>query len=129
MSRNVFNELRGSYGVGCKFSYTTKTLFFIKYCFKLLVRKRSVEVDGASGFRDSGSKRILDEDTPEKSEENPGSKISYHQNETFLITVYRDETQKEKLSLLVALPGGCDDIEFSLVGSGGGSSSARITYC
>ena len=127
--RNVFNELRAMYGVGCKFSYTTKTLVFIKYCFKLLVRNRSVEVGAASGFRESGSKRMLDEDTPENSEENPDSKLSYHQNEPFLMTVYRDETQKEKLSLLVALPGGCDDVEFSLVGGGGGSSTARITYC
>nr|CAH0112323.1 unnamed protein product [Daphnia galeata] len=74
-------------------------------------------------------KGLLVHDTPENSEENPDSKLSYHQNEPFLMIVYRDKTQKEKLSLLVALPGGCDDVEFSLVGGGGGSSTARITYC
>lgn len=47
----------------------------------------------------------------------------------FLMTVYRGKTQKQKLGLLVGPPGGCDDLAFSLVGGGGGSSTARITYC
>jgi hypothetical protein len=37
--------------------------------------------------------------------------------------------KKKNSRLLVALPGGYDNVEFSLFGGGGGSSTVRITYC
>ena len=43
--------------------------------------------------------------------------------------VYLDpDTNSEMLIILASLPGGVTHVEFSLVGSGPGSSTARITY-
>ena len=91
------------------------------------MRSGNVESSGGSGSGASGSKRMLNEDPPETGDEDMDSKIVHH-NEPIIMTVYRDETEKEKVGILVALPGGCDDVEFSLLGGGAGSSTARITY-
>ena len=45
------------------------------------------------------------------------------------MTVYKDpESLEEKLCVIASLPGGVSDVEFSLIGSGPGSNTAKITY-
>ena len=52
-----------------------------------------------------------------------------HHNQPVLMEVYLDpDTNSEMLIILASLPGGVTHVEFSLVGSGPGSSTARITY-
>ena len=52
-----------------------------------------------------------------------------HLNQPFLIAIYSDPgTYQEMLFLVAAVPDGAEHIEFSLVGSGPGSSLAKITY-
>ena len=52
-----------------------------------------------------------------------------HLNQPFLIAIYSDsDTYQEMLFLVAAVPDGAEHIEFSLVGSGPGSSLAKITY-
>jgi hypothetical protein len=52
-----------------------------------------------------------------------------HHNQPALVTVYKDpDTQQEKVFILISLPGGSTDVEFSLVGNGSGSSTANIRY-
>ncbi len=56
------------------------------------------------------------------------SQISHH-NQPVLRTVYRDpDTLQEKVCLVASLPGGSENVAFSLVGSGPGSVLARVTY-
>lgn len=56
------------------------------------------------------------------------SQISHH-NQPVLMEVYRDpDTSNEMLIIFASLLGGVTVAEFSLVGSGPGTSTARITY-
>ena len=51
-----------------------------------------------------------------------------HHNQPVLMEVYLDpDTNSEMLIILASLPGGVTHVEFSLVGSGPGSSTDRIT--
>ena len=52
-----------------------------------------------------------------------------HQNQPVLMSVFREpDTEIEKLIVVATLPGGATDVEFSLLGSGPGTSLARISY-
>jgi hypothetical protein len=93
------------------------------------------EVEGdsifASGLSGS-SKRLrsstLTNDTEEKDLEGLDLQIVHH-NQPALATVYKDpDTQPEKVFILISLPEGSNDVEFSLVGNGPGSSTANIKY-
>ena len=52
-----------------------------------------------------------------------------HKNQPVLTDVYLDpETEKEIDVIMATLYGGATDVQFSLVGSGPGTSTAKITY-
>lgn len=52
-----------------------------------------------------------------------------HRNQPVLMAVYQDTPSEiEKVIILVTLPGGVDNVTFSLVGNGLWTSKARITY-
>ncbi|XP_045023141.1 uncharacterized protein LOC123467161 [Daphnia magna] len=84
---------------------------------------------GGSGSTDCRPKRFKpDPELTCDDEDELDAKIA-HKNQPVLMTVYRDPvTEQEKVCIVVSLPGGASDVEFSLVGSGPGSSTARITY-
>ena len=94
---------------------------------------KDVEDDSLSASGPSGSsKRLksstLTDDTEEKDLEGLDLQIVHH-NQPALVTVYKDpDTQQEKVFILISLPGGSTDVEFSLVGNGPGSSTANIRY-
>ncbi|EFX73075.1 hypothetical protein DAPPUDRAFT_110089 [Daphnia pulex] len=70
----------------------------------------------------------LTNDTEEKDLEGRDSQIAHH-DQPALVTVYKDpETQKEKVFIVISLPGGSGESEFSLVGNGPGFSTAIIKY-
>ena len=53
----------------------------------------------------------------------------FNRNQPVIMAVYVEpETNQEKLSIIATAPSGAENIAFSLVGSGPGSSSAQITY-
>ena len=94
---------------------------------------KEVEDDSlcASGLSGS-SKRLRSststDDTEEKDLEGLDLQIVHH-NQPALATVYKDpDTQPEKVFILISLPEGSNDVEFSLVGNGPGSSTANIKY-
>ena len=94
---------------------------------------KDVEDDSISASGPSGSsKRLrsstLTDDTEEKDLEGLDLQIVHH-NQPALATVYKDpDTQPEKVFILISLPEGSNDVEFSLVGNGPGSSTANIKY-
>ncbi len=50
-------------------------------------------------------------------------------NKLALMELYKDpDTHNEMIIIAVCLPGGATNVEFSLVGGGQGTSTARITY-
>ena len=60
--------------------------------------------------------------------EKPIPNSIYH-NDPVLTTVYHDpESEIDMVCVIVAVPGGATDVEFSLVGSGPGSSTGLVTY-
>ncbi len=97
----------------------------------LILVAKEVEDDSvcASGLSGS-SKRLrsstLTDDREEKDLEGLDLQIVHH-NQPALTTVYKDpDTQPEKVFILISLPEGSNDVEFSLVGNG--SSIANIKY-
>jgi hypothetical protein len=82
---------------------------------------------GGSGSTTKRSKQSEPE-TVSEGEEDLDTKI-IHRNQPVLMTVYKDpESLEEKLCVIASLPGGVSDVEFSLIGSGPGSNTAKITY-
>ena len=52
-----------------------------------------------------------------------------HTNQPILMEVYRDPvTEKDKVIVVASMLGGTTDVEFSLLGSGPGTTQAQITY-
>ena len=93
--------------------------------------EKEVEDDSlcASG---GSSKRMrsstLTDDSEEKDLDGRDLQIVHH-NHPALVTVYKDPaTQQEKVFIVISLPGGSGEAEFSLVGNGPGSSTAHIQY-
>ena len=53
----------------------------------------------------------------------------FHHDHPIVMIVFSDHvTQNQRVGILITPPGGADDVEFSLLESGPGSSTARITY-
>jgi len=72
---------------------------------------------------------MASEDQNEEEEEESMDSNIVHHNQPVVMTVYRDHvTQNQRVGILITLPGGAEDVEFSLLGSGPGSSTARLTY-
>ena len=87
--------------------------------------------DGAS---DSGvaaglvSKRRNLEDDDSNADVDVDSDVAHH-NQPVLMSVFQDpETMQEKVVVIAALPGGTENAEFTLVGPGPGTRTARIEY-
>ena len=73
-------------------------------------------------------RRSDNEEEEEDIVEDHDSKIA-HTNQPVLTTVFRDpESGDHKVAVVVALPGGATDVEFSLLGGNAGSSTAIVTY-
>lgn len=67
---------------------------------------------------DSGSSDVVDPD-----------QYITHRNQPMLMTTYSEpETGQEKLFLLISVPEGARNLEFSIVGNGPGSMKAQVTY-
>ncbi|XP_045025151.1 uncharacterized protein LOC123469870 [Daphnia magna] len=117
--RGAFNETRNKYG----------TEFAVKRTSSAAGFADSDSCAGGSGSTDCRPKRFKpDPELTCDDEDELDAKIA-HKNQPVLMTVYRDPvTEQEKVCIVVSLPGGASDVEFSLVGSGPGRSTARITY-
>ncbi|KAK4024314.1 hypothetical protein OUZ56_009697 [Daphnia magna] len=119
----------------CYKHFTTYEAFiFTKFCILTLKKvSNEVEDDSLCASGPSGSSKrlrssILTDDTQEKDLEGRDLQIVHH-NQPALVTVYKDpETQQEKVFILISVPGGSTEVEFSLVGNGPGSSTARIKH-
>ena len=88
------------------------------------------ELENSAGGSGSTTKRSKpsEPETVSEGEEDLDTKI-IHRNQPVLMTVYKDpESLEEKLCVIASLPGGVSDVEFSLIGSGPGSNTAKITY-
>lgn len=89
---------------------------------------------GVSGFQSgpSSSKRSRQSETFEEAEPDIEDLVDsqiVHQNQPILMEVYDDpDTQNQKVIIVASLTGGASDVEFSLVGNGPGTATARITY-
>ena len=134
--RTVFNELKSSSGLLCKW-FPNKIFLFHIYdiFFTDLVRKRRAEEESlydGSNSSSSGTKKALkqfpEDEADAHSVENLDSRVTHH-NQPILMSVYKEPvTQQEKLIILCVLPIGATDIRFTLVGCGPGSRLAIIDY-
>lgn len=141
--RGAFNEIRMAHGTGC--TYFNKLHDLIVFLIfsripNILVKRLNSEVAvdqenraGCSGtnpgsFSD-GPKTIENGHPFAGSDAGDLDPKIVHYNQPVLMTVYTDPiTEKEKVCVIASLPGGATDVEFSVVGSGPGTSTARITY-
>ena len=88
------------------------------------------EFENSAGGSGSTTKRSKpsESETVSEGKEDLDTKI-VHKNQPVLMTVYKDpESKEEKLCIIASLPGGVSNLEFSLIGSGPGSNTAKITY-
>ena len=77
----------------------------------------------------SGSKRPYSEETSNDVTSKGEDSRFICRSLPFTISIYRDPvTQGEKVFLVVALPGGATDVEFTLVGSGTGTSTLKVSF-
>ena len=93
--------------------------------------KRTFEDDGGGASCSGISKRAKTSDADESMavEDMEDCDKTITNNMPMMTTVYRcPTTQEEWVGLMVSLPGGAENVEFSLVGSGAGSRLARITF-
>ena len=98
---------------------------------KRFLESRTDDNSCAGSSSGSSSKRLRIMETEVETGNNLEELDSHivHHNQPVLIEVYEDhETQNNKVIIVASLPGGVTDVEFSLVGSGPGTSTARITY-
>ncbi len=76
--------------------------------------------EGEAGSCSGSKKPYIEEDSNDVPSKGEDSKFICR-NLPFTISIYRDpETQGQKVFLVIALPGGSTDVEFTLVGSGTG---------
>ncbi len=100
----------------------------------VLVRKSSTQEGGSSsqncdsGGSTSGKRARSSEIENTEDSEGLDSKI-IHNLQPILMTVYVDHlTEQEMVCVVATIPGGATNAEFSLIGSGPGTSTALITY-
>ena len=84
--------------------------------------------DDDAGCSGTPSKHAKAGDEAEDASEDLDSAIS-HENQPVMTPVFKDpETENEKVIMVAALPGGAKEVEFSLIGTGAGTSYGKITY-
>ena len=96
-----------------------------------------INQSGASGVSGSSAdvsgsttKRSRPSDPENVSEEEDMDANVVSQNQPVLMSVYKDpDTEKEKLRVIVTMPGRVSLVKFEVVGTGPGSNMARIIYC
>jgi hypothetical protein len=135
--RGVFNELRARFGLMCKLlrANCSFSVFQIIYIYlNLIVRgkRTSKEVTGSTeseaGSCSGSKKTYIEENSNDVTSKGEDSRFICR-NLPFTMSIYRDpETQGQKVFLVIALPGGSTDVEFTLVGSGTGTSTAKVSF-
>lgn len=95
----------------------------------LILVKRPAEGSTVGDFHSSAKRcKELEADPLIEKEISSDSKIT-HYNQPIQVEVYQDPvTENEKVVIVASLPGGASDAEFTLVGSGPGTTLARFTY-
>ena len=97
------------------------------------MKRVTAQVNHSAGFQSgpSSSKRSRQSETFEEAEPDIEDLVDsqiVHQNQPILMEVYDDpDTQNQKVIIVASLTGGSSEVEFSLVGNGPGTSTARIT--
>lgn len=135
--RQVFNQLKGIHGINCKnisikyiFILSLQIIFDTFIIFFILVKRPNdlLSIEGAEpSSKRSKTSESPDDDTDDVVEDLDAQII--HHNQPVMMSVYRDpDTEEERVIIVASLPGGSTDIEFSLVGSGPGTRTARIEY-
>ena len=90
--------------------------------------KESLASSGSSS-RQKRQKTSDIEDYVAGEEGDSASPSAVYQNPPVVSTVFRDpDTEEDKVLVVASLHGGASDVEFSLVGSGPGTTAAVITY-
>jgi hypothetical protein len=99
--------------------------------FKNIVKQPSEDDNEFSGasFSNSQTKRLKSD--AERHIENEVSSNSHivHNNQPILMEVFRDPAkEKDKVIVAASLLGGTTDVEFTLLGSGPGTTVAQISF-
>jgi len=103
--------------------------FSISILLILVKRPAERSTVGEQSFHSSAKRcKMLEADPLIEKEISRDSKVTNY-NQPVQVEVHQDSvTENEKVIIVACLPGGASDAEFTLVGSGTGTTLARFTY-